>query len=357
MVPGIGAIRFQAIVQNVPRVEELLKWTCRDWQTISGIGGQMSSQIRQALQTVCIDTILHECEVSGVHVTLWGDAEYPRLLAEIPDPPPVLFWRGHQDITQRQCLAIVGSRHMSRYGERVTRQLVEELASHGVTVVSGLARGVDRVAHETAVGLGVPTIAVMGSGHDQIYPREHRALHDAILSEGLVFSEYPPKAPIKSCHFPQRNRIISGLSRGTVVVEAAKRSGALITVRHALEQNREVFAVPGRVGERLSAGCHGLIKDGAKLVESAQDILDELLFCTRGEKSPERNKRSAPVLPAGLEPRAQQIMKALGSCSEMDLDQLVTLTDLPTGSVLAALSELELLGLIQRCSGGKVRPS
>lgn len=357
MVPGIGAIRFQAIIQNVPRAEELLKWNQGDWQSIPGIGRQTSRQIRLALQTVCVDAVLNECEASGVQVTLWGDADYPSLLAEIPDPPPVLFWRGHWEITEHPCVAIVGSRHMTQYGERVTRQLVEELTAHGISVVSGLARGVDRVAHETAVALGFPTLAVMGSGHAQVYPREHLALHDAILKEGLVISEYPPKAPIKSSHFPQRNRIIAGLSQGVVVVEAAQRSGALITVRHALEQNREVFAVPGQVGERLSMGCHRLIKEGAKLVESAQDILDELQCWPQEKTGRAGSKHVATMRPETLDPLSRQILMAIGSSSGISLDQLVMQTHLPIGTVLAALSDLELHGLIQPCSGGKVRPS
>jgi DNA processing protein len=354
MVPGIGAIRFQSIMHHVPRAEELLRWTRRDWQAIPGIGGQTADQIRRALHRIPVDSILHECEASGVGVTLWGDADYPALLAEIPDPPPVLFWRGNWESAERPCVAVVGSRHMSRYGERVTRRLVEELTTCGVAVVSGLARGVDRIAHETAVQLDAPTIAVMGSGHGQIYPREHLGLHDAILGKGLVLSEYRPRAPIKSSHFPQRNRIIAGLSHGVVVVEAAERSGALITVRHALEQNREVFAVPGHVGERLSRGCHQLIKDGAKLVESAQDILEELTFWTVDNRGQPESLEQELSLPDDLDPRARQILTTLGSLPAVDMDQLVMLTGLPIGSVLAAVSELELHGLIRPCAGGKV---
>ena len=204
------------------------------------------------------------------------DPEYPAMLKEIIDPPLALFYRGNLDLLRQPLVAVVGSRRASPYGINAAREISRQLAAAGVTVVSGLARGVDAAAHESALAAASSTIAVLGTGIDVIYPRSHRKLTDSIAAHGLLFSEFPPGTPPMAQNFPIRNRIISGLSLGVVIVEATSRSGSLITARMAAEQGREVFAVPGSIFSRGTEGTHRLIQYGAKLVHDVDDILQEL---------------------------------------------------------------------------------
>ena len=220
-----------------------------------------------------MERLLRDC---GARPVWLGADDYPALLAEIPVPPPVLFVRGRLDPAGSRMIAIVGSRRASLSGRRLAREIAEELAIRGCTVVSGLARGIDTAAHRGALDGAGDTVAVLGSGIDLVYPLENRPLSDEISSGGAVVSEHGPGVEPLPWHFPLRNRIISGLCMGTVVVEAAARSGALITARCALDQNRSVFAVPGKPGDPRSSGVNKLLKDGAKLIENAEDILEDI---------------------------------------------------------------------------------
>ncbi|MBI2833367.1 MAG: DNA-protecting protein DprA [Acidobacteria bacterium] len=270
-----------------------------------------------------------------------GDDRYPPLLAAIPDPPIVLWVRGDCGVLRDAAVAIVGSRAASRYGLDVAAHLAMELGRAGATVVSGLARGVDSAAHRGAVEARARTVAVLGSGVDVVYPPEHRALAEAIAADGAVVSELPPGAPPKPQHFPLRNRIISGLSLAVVVVEASERSGSLITARRALEQGREVLAVPGNILSGRHRGTHGLLRDGAKIVETADDILEELKWPARCSSPP------------GSEPAEDGIVQHMRMGETYDLDELARMTRLASRVLLPRLLQLELDGLVTRVSGAR----
>lgn len=290
------------------------------------------------------DEALEAARRGGLLAVGWGDNRYPRLLAEIHDPPPVLWVRGEAVALLKPAVALVGARAASTAALETARVLAADLARRGVAVVSGLARGVDSAAHRGALdGKGVTT-AVLGSGADRIYPAEHDALAAAIAAQGAVVSELAPGAPPLPEHFPARNRIISGLVRAVVVVQAAERSGSLITARCALEQGREVMAVPGLVLSGRNHGAHALIKDGAKLIETADDILEELPGLGRPDAAAEDPGKCL------LEDRLYDSMPVGEPCS---LDDLATRTGLETGALLGRLLELELDGRIARVPGGR----
>jgi DNA processing protein len=283
---------------------------------------------------------------AGVGVIVWGDPDYPVRLQEIASAPPVLYVRGTLEREDEAAIAIVGARYATAYGEDIARELAAALASRGLTIVSGLARGIDAAAHRGAIAGGGRTLAVLGSGLDQIYPPEHAGLADEVAAHGAVLSEFPLGTPPLRLHFPRRNRIISGLSLGVIVVEAGVGSGALITAHHALEQGRDVFAVPGRVHARYSEGCNRLIKAGAKLVESWEDVLSELVPQLR-QRAPKRAVRpSPPELPAA----EQQVFDILaeGPCH---IDALILRAGLPGGRVASALVGLEMKGLVRQLRG------
>lgn len=263
---------------------------------------------------------------------------YPARLAEIVDPPIVLWAAGRADMLERPAVAVVGSRNASASGIAQARRLGRDLAQAGLTVVSGLARGIDAAAHEGALEGGGPTVAVLGCGVDVVYPRQHGQLSRRIREAGCLVSELPPAAPPLPRHFPLRNRVISGLSLAVVVVEAAERSGSLITARTALEQGRDVLAVPGAVVSGCHRGCHALIKDGAGLVETAEDVLDALGW--RGSRA--RDEESPGPGAAGQMRRGEPV----------SLDVLAARLGRPAADVLADLGVLEVEGVVERMAGG-----
>jgi len=268
------------------------------------------------------------------------DVAYPEALRHIHDSPPVLFVLGQVD-WRRPAIGIVGTRRASAYGQQVARELAVALARAGVCVVSGMALGIDAAAHAGALAAGGDTIAVLGCGVDQIYPRSHAALYRRIVGAGAVVSEQPMGAAPDRGSFPRRNRIISGLSRGVIVVEAAQRSGALITARCANEQGREVFAVPGDIRRGGSSGCHALIKDGAKLVENVDDVLEELTPWLQREEPP------AVASPSGV---VGQVYELLGR-EPLHVDELARISTVATPQMLGALLRLELEGLADQHPG------
>ena len=278
----------------------------------------------------------------GYDALAFDHAAYPSVLATIADPPPVLWLHGDRAVFRRTAVAIVGSRAGSPYACEVAQRLGTELSDRGVTVVSGLARGVDGAAHRGALLGSGGTIAVLGSGLDVIYPPEHVALARAIVSDGAVVSEYPPGVPPLAFHFPRRNRVISGLVRAVVVVEASERSSSLITARCAADQGREVMAVPGNVLTGRSRGGHALIKDGAKVVETADDILDEIGPGAWG----------APNVHVGTAEEAEPLLLLMDRGESYDLDTLAALSGLSSGDLLARVLELELQGRIVRSGVG-----
>ena len=278
-------------------------------------------------------------------VTLdWRHSRYPAWLRMVPDPPPVLWVRGDLSVLEQTSIAIVGSRSASQYARQVARELAAGLAREAIVVTSGMARGVDGAAHEGCLAAGGRTIAVLGTGVDVIYPREHLALSGRILASGLLVSECEPGAPAYPSHFPRRNRIISGLSRAVVVVEASEKSGSLITARMALEQGREVMAVPGSVLYGRNRGAHALIKDGAIPVEDVTDILDALGMA--------RRTRSAAGGPGEAHGPVQLALHQAGA-DGIEVDTLSRETGRDPESLLVALTELEIDGKTARLAGGR----
>lgn len=275
-------------------------------------------------------------------VTL-ADADYPAALLTIDDPPPLLFAVGRLELLAQDAIAIVGSRNATRQGAANAEAFAAALVRAGYAIVSGLALGIDAAAHHGALEAGGATIAVVGTGIDVIYPARHRALTQRIRDHGLVLSEFPLGIPAITHNFPRRNRVLAGLARGVLVVEAALRSGSLITARLAAESGREVFAVPGSIHSPLSKGCHRLIRDGAKLVESAQDILDELgggkLAGTQVELAPANGPNAELLALIGHDP--------------IDLDRLSSVSKRDAGELAAALLELELAQDIERLPGNR----
>lgn len=294
--------------------------------------------------------------LQGITVLAYADAGYPWLLREIPDPPPVIFVRGHLDDGDDPAVALVGSRRPSTYGEAVARYLAEDLGAGGVTVISGLARGIDTAAHQGAL---IPpngrTIAVLAHGPDTIYPPENRRLAEAIVERGALLTEFPPGRGSLKGHFPRRNRLISGLSRGVVVVEATARSGSLITARLAGEQGREVFAVPGPITAPGSCGPHDLLAAGAHPVRTAMDIVSQFPATVRGIIARRVRDRPGNEPPPGLDRHEQEIWAHLGPMAPVGVDALAAHTGLRVSDLVAALLGLEIRGLVEACPGGGYR--
>lgn len=292
-------------------------------------------------------SVRQSVESAGIGAVAWNDPRFPSALLAISDAPPALWYRGALDVFGTPAIAIVGSRAASPGALETAAQLGCEVAARGIAVVSGLARGVDSAAHRGALRSG-RTIAVLGSGIDCIYPREHTPLAEHIVRNGLVVSEYPPGTPPLAFHFPMRNRLISGLSRAVVVVEANEKSGSLITAACALEQGRDVMAVPGSVLSGRNRGAHALIRDGAKIVESADDIVEEIGWtgptasAGSGEASGDRSAISRDPLLAGMQ-----------TGHAYDLDELAMATGVSGVRLLPRLLELELHGNVQRVEGGR----
>jgi DNA processing protein len=289
-------------------------------------------------------------EQTGVRVVTAFDPEYPEALREIADPPFLFFALGRLERLRLPVVAIVGSRDASRYGRDVAWRLARELSAAGVAVASGFARGVDAAAHEAALEGPGGTIAVLGCGIDVDYPREHRRLKERLAAEHVLVTEYAPGTEPRPQNFPIRNRIIAGLSSGVVVVEASRRSGSLITARLAADFGRDVFAVPGSVFSDTSVGTHALLKDGAILCRSAEDVLAEL-FPSVG--SPQRAAGTAPALPADLSVEARRMLDALAREESLSAEEIARALDLPAATVLAGLFELEAAGLALSHEGGR----
>lgn len=283
------------------------------------------------------------------HFIPYCDDRYPRLLKEIPDPPPGLFVRGRPEVLNSMQLGIVGSRNPSPAGKENARLFAGQMAQLGITVTSGLAAGIDYCAHLGALDGSGTTVAVLGNGLDQVYPRHHAGLAERIADNGALISEFVTGIPPVAGNFPRRNRIISGLSAGVLVVEAAKKSGSLITAQHALEQGREVFAIPGSIHNPLARGCHSLIKQGAKLIESCADILEELNFITcNTAASP---CASDPETSCQLDDDHMFLLKHI-THDPVSIDKLVELTGLTVAAVSSMLLTMELQGVIVQAAGG-----
>lgn len=298
-------------------------------------------KIKLTREKIDPDQAMEELVKENIEVVTILDKDYPDLLKEIYNPPALLYVKGQLSTTDKFSLGIVGTRKISAYGKQVTPLITADLARAGITIVSGLARGIDTLAHWTALEAGGRTIAVLGSGISEqaIYPPENKKLAQAIAKQGAVISEFPPQAPPLAQYFPQRNRIIAGLSLGTLVIEAPDRSGALITAKQALEQNREVFAVPGSLFSPNSFGTNNLIKMGAKLVNQATDILEELNLNLIVE-----NQTNKPIQADNQE---EALILAQLSYEPLHIDKIITRTKLPTTTINSTLSLMEVKGKIR----------
>jgi len=320
-----------------------------------GIAPESISALRSPDSTA-IERTLAWAEQPRAHILTRTDPRFPPLLAEIPDPPAVLYVRGDPLVLTEPQIAIVGSRNPTPQGQQITHELASRLAEFGLVVTSGLATGVDGAAHRGALE-GGRTIAVLGTGPDQVYPAAHRDLAQRIAATGALVSEYPPGEGPRGSNFPRRNRLISGLSLGTLITEAALQSGSLITARCALEQGREVLAVPGSVRSPLARGCHSLIREGARLVENADQILAELAPLLRDlitplPANPTRGDESQQGPERAMDPDYRQLLDAMGY-EPVAVDELVALSGLPIPSLSSMLLVLELEGHVSSVPGGR----
>ena len=302
-----------------------------------------------------LDNTLAWLEQPGQSLVFAGDADYPALLDDIRDPPLGLYVKGATGALGLPSLAIVGSRNPTRGGVGTARDFAAHLGSIGFTIVSGLAEGIDRAAHEGALDASAPTVAVMGTGIDRVYPGQHRELAHRIATGGAVVSEYPLGTPPRRRNFPERNRIITGLCLGTLVVEAARQSGSLISARLAAEQGREVFAIPGSIHNPLARGCHRLIREGAKLVETADDIMSELRPLVGHLKDTDALESTTGAANDGPEtsnPEHEDLLRAMGY-DPVSVDELLDKSSLTIGELSSMLLILELEGRIEKLEGGR----
>jgi DNA processing protein len=346
LVPQLGGVALQGLLSAFGSASNVWEASLPALRAVPGIGLAVAQALRRFPRGKALREDQARVARAGIRVIVWGDPDYPRRLQEIASAPPVLYLRGSLAPGDDAAVAIVGARRATAYGETVARELAAELARRGLCIVSGLARGIDAAAHRGALDAGGRTVAVLGSGLDQIYPAEHTGLAGEVVAHGAMLSEFPLGTPPARLNFPRRNRIISGLSLGVVVAEAGVDSGALITAHHALEQGREVFAVPGRVHARYSEGCHRLIKAGAKLVETWEDVLSELAPQVR----PSRRRQAAGPPPPTLMPAEQQVFDILGD-GPLHIDALIVRANLPGGRVASALVGLEMKGLVRQLTG------
>lgn len=353
MVAGIGPRLRKALLDRFGSAANIFRAAPSDLRDVPGIGPELTRRLVGALDQTDVLAQIALCREHGIQIVGDRSSNYPHMLREICDPPGILFVRGELRPQDNLGIAIVGSRHGTQYGLAQAERLAASLARAGLTIVSGLARGVDAAAHRGALAAGGRTLAVLGSGILNLYPPEHAELAVQVAAQGAILSESPPHSPPLSGAFPQRNRIISGLSLGVIIVEAALQSGALITARLALEQGREVFAVPGRVDNRMSRGCHRLIRDGAKLVESADDVLEELgpLVTPTASADGQTVHHPAELL---LNECERQVLSAISS-ERITVDEVVRNTGLPVPQVLATLSVLEMRRLVRRPGGNSVQ--
>ena len=349
MLPGMGPRTLTALLERFETPAAVLSASGEALAAVRGVGPKLVHQIRTASHHVSVESILQWCEANHTHVVCRGMDEYPRSLSELADAPPVLFAQGRWLAEDELAVAIVGTRHATTYGLRAAERFGYLLAKAGVTVISGLARGIDAAAHQGALNAEGRTIAVLGSGLGRIYPAEHTLLAESISARGAVLSEYAPDAKPRGGMFPQRNRLIAGLALATLVIEAPDRSGALITARLAGEQGREVLALPGPVTSRASRGCNQLIRDGATLVQTVDDVLESLGPMRQSVTAEDgREVRNGSEL--NLNAIERQVLGAIAETSTL-VDQVITDSGLPAHRVVAVISVLEMRRLVRRLSG------
>jgi DNA processing protein len=342
LVKGIGAVRFQSLLDRFG--DARTAWDASPSELAeAGLGTKVLERFLELRSSLDLEDYWNQICKQDIHVLIWPDTDYPPHLKEIDQPPPVLYLRGEVTSEDQWAVAIVGTRQVTAYGRQVTEELAAILAQNDVTVVSGLARGVDAIAHSAALKAGGRTLAVLGSGVDKIYPPEHRQMAEKMLTHGALVSDYAPGTPPESNNFPPRNRIISGLSMAVVVVEAGETSGALITAEFAANQGREVFAVPGNIMAPQSKGCNRLIANGARPLLKAEDVLEALDLTRNIERREVRKAVPADATEAALLEMLSQ--------EPLHVDEIRSQIGLPIEKISAALTMMELKGMVRQVGG------
>jgi DNA processing protein len=357
---GVGPTTFGKLIEHFGSVDRVLGASVSELTKVDGVGFKTAEQIAATRDKFDTVAELELAEKLGVWIIHLNDKRYPPALKQIYDPPPVLYIKGSLNRQDTLCISIVGSRQCSLYGQEQSSRLAHLLASAGFTICSGMARGIDTAAHQGALSAKGRTIAVQGCGLANIFPPENKKLFELIAESGACISELPLQYQPLSENFPPRNRIIAGLSLGTIVIEAGLRSGALITATAAIDNNREVMAVPGKIDSPLSKGCHQLIKQGAKLIETVEDIMETLGYIgqqlqnhvtTEAAKASEKKQKSLfDVSQLNLSESEKKLYDYL-SKEPAHIDQIIAETNLPPGSINAGLISLRLKGLIKQLPG------
>jgi DNA processing protein len=357
LIPSLGPIRIKKLIEYFSTPDRVWKASITELSGVEGFNRVLVEKIARERDRIDLEKSWKKVKELGQSMITWEDDNYPLFLREIYDPPPLIYFMGDINVVKSFCLAIVGSRRNTLYGKEIAYKFASILSDYGVTIVSGMARGIDTWAHKGVIDVGGKTAAVLGCSLEICYPPENKTIREKIIDNGLLISEFPPGSSPLPQNFPRRNRIISGLSQGIIVVEAGEKSGALITAEFALEHGREVFAIPGSISSPYSKGCHKLIKEGAKLVENVEDILEELQFSfeiegfpssdNKGQKKIVNNNSDVQLNFSADEFNLLEVVPY----EALTLEEIAIHSNMPLSKVNALLLELELKGVIKQLPG------
>ena len=359
-IKGIGAILLRRVHQHFNTLSQAWIADSSELAQVEGFGSKLIAKVIQQRANINPEQLLEKHLQNNPQFWTPADREYPQLLLEIPSPPPVLYYQGIVELTEnlgsKKAIAIVGTRYPTKYGRDWTRKISQVLTQQGFTIVSGMAAGIDTEAHQACLSAGGRTIAVLGTGVDTIYPHSNSRLYHNIQQQGLILSEYPAGTKPDRANFPPRNRIIAGLSRAVLIMEAPQRSGALITARYANEFCRDVYVLPGSLNNQQALGCLNLLNKGAHVILGENQLLEmleimpklDLNVRSKTEQTLSNKPKEKPL--PDLEPKLAQIVQAINNDSS-SLDAIAQKTNLDTGTLLASLSQLELMGLISQLPG------
>ncbi len=348
LVPGIGNITFKKLIERFKSPDNILNASLSELMEVEGVGKELALRISKGMWSEDPVKFIDKVKSIGARLITYSDNDYPAILKQIYDPPMLLYIKGNGIPSDMENIAIVGSRRPTPYGIKVARELAGELSEYGFGIVSGMAYGIDTSAHWGTISKNGFTIAVLGTGINIIYPPSNKKLYNEILKKGALITEFPPDTLPEGKNFPVRNRIISGLSRGVIVIEAATKSGSLITANIALEQGREVFAVPGSINSSKSRGTHHLIKQGARLVENAEDVLEELGYENRSSDNANEKEEISPI--PKMEDIERQIYIIVGDYP-IHIDEIVNRCKLRPSEASSILMKMEIKGLVRQLPG------
>ncbi|MDI6800692.1 MAG: DNA-processing protein DprA [Thermodesulfovibrionales bacterium] len=349
-IKDIGPVTIKRLLSAFHSPQDIMKASFNELKDVEDVGKARAKRIKEFNAWDLIDTEIKKAEKHNINIITYSDKEYPEHLKQIIDAPTVLYTKGRFTKDDRYAIAIVGSRLMTEYGKRTAEKMAGEIASCGLTVVSGMARGIDTVSHENALKTGGRSIAVLGCGMDKPYPPENRKLFGALSQSGCVVSEFPIGTPPNKENFPKRNRLISGLSMGVLVIEATRESGSLITASYALEQGKEVFAIPGNLTSANSEGTNALIKKGAKLVQKIEDILEELSPQLKGLLKIRENSLTRSMDGLEINEEEKAICNILGT-EPKHIDIIAREIKMPSSRLSGLLLGLEIKGIVKQTEG------